>query len=88
MSSPEEGQEYQGPEGQEGPEAEIQKNGKPDDGNNAEQPVDVAAAQQKLAEMGFSAAQKALLLGAFYPGYLVTQCAPAAPPPAPPLPPR
>ena len=55
MSSPEEGQEYQGPEGQEGPEAEIQKNGKPDDGNNAEQPVDVAAAQQKLAEMGFSA---------------------------------
>ena len=40
-----------------------------------------------VAEMGFSAAQKALLLGAFYPGYLVTQCAPAPLPPAW-LPPR
>ena len=34
-----------------------------------------------VAEMGFSAAQKALLLGAFYPGYLVTQCAPRHRPP-------
>ena len=40
-----------------------------------------------VAEMGFSAAQKALLLGAFYPGYLVTQCAPPPPPPRA-LPPR
>ena len=41
-----------------------------------------------VAEMGFSAAQKALLLGAFYPGSLVTQCAPAPPRPPRALPPR